>query len=273
MNNITKHVSLKLYLSLMNQLETYLVTGDQEMTKKDRAQWLTHLTTVLANFETVKCDFATPETLEHAQNLISEVRRLLSSQLQAANDGLEFAYTQEDDKTNSTVLSMKEVEDQLTETEYQLRSVEITNRALKRGDDQALLDLGYTRAEIVQLKKLKETGVAGFPKTTVDYLSVKVLDLRKLLKRKKDQLQNQSINFVCEKFTFYEEREEFVIDFLAGTPLTEVANLVKSYAFVYNEKDDVWCRKVTRHSKIKCHDLLDKLNLLDEYCISSDNND
>jgi len=130
------------------------------------------------------------------------------------------------------------------------------NKALRKNDDNALYELGFTEKEIKSLKKPDFCGAIGYRSyelsnnnAEIKRISNRISDLEKLR-------SSDPINYDSNDFSMKTENGQIKIFFYCGKPTEETRVILKRSAFKWSRTQDAWVRKVTANAVVSSQNLL-----------------
>lgn len=163
---------------------------------------------------------------------------------------------------NSPESELERVRLNLTQREEAQEQMKAANVALRKGDDAALEDLGFTAEQIAGLKKPDFAGRTGFPDYKLTNNNAEIRRLRERLKSAEDRMaeaaagpvetERQGVRMV-EDAT--DDRLRLIFD---GKPDEEVRNDLKANGFRWSPKNEAWQRQLTDNARAAAKQVLNK---------------
>lgn len=163
---------------------------------------------------------------------------------------------------NSPESELERVRLNLSQREELQETMKAANAALRKGDDDALADLGFSEAEIADLKKPDFAGRKGFPDYRLTNNNAEIRRLRERLKSAEERMQDAVAGPVETERPGVKIVEDATDDRLRlifdGKPSEEVRNDLKANGFKWSPKNDAWQRQLTANAKYAAKQVLDK---------------
>lgn len=163
---------------------------------------------------------------------------------------------------NSPESQLERVRLNLSQREEQQETMKAANAALRKGDDAALEDLGYTPEQIAELKKPDFAGRKGFPDYKLVNNNAEIRRLRERLKsaeERMDAAQAGPVETEREGVRMVEDatddRLRLIFD---GKPSEAVREDLKANGFKWSPKNEAWQRQLTDNAKAAANKVLDK---------------
>jgi len=133
------------------------------------------------------------------------------------------------------------------------------NRAIRKGNDQALIDLGYTDGQIAEIKKPDFAGRIGFADYALQNNNAEIRRTKKRIEEIKKLHNREPIDYSCEDFRMGVDNGRVQVSFTGGKPSEQVRALLKSYSFKWSRFSESWVRKATLNGVCSAERLCDEL--------------
>lgn len=133
------------------------------------------------------------------------------------------------------------------------------NKAIKAGNDQALLDLGLPPEQIENLKAGDYAGRVGFAPYALQNNNAEIRRLKKRIDDLMALYNAEPIDYENDDFSMSVDNGQIVIDFKDGKPAEEVRKLLRSKAFKWSRHRQLWVRKVTINALAEAERLIERL--------------
>ncbi|MEE8058008.1 MAG: DUF3560 domain-containing protein [Pseudomonadales bacterium] len=138
-------------------------------------------------------------------------------------------------------------------------TMKAANRALKKGNDPALVELGFDDAMIGQIKKPDFGGRTGFASYQLQNNNAEIRRTQQRIKELEALRNSEPLAFCCEDFSLSVDNGRLVIDFPNGKPSEPVRSLVKGAGFKWSRYQTAWVRKATANAVASAKYLLPRL--------------
>jgi len=127
-------------------------------------------------------------------------------------------------------------------------NMKAVNKAIRANNDQALADLGYDEAQIIELKKPDFCGRVGFPSYMLQNNNANIKRMKDRIKSveatRKIEIDDQFSNGVTVSIS---DDDKIVIDF-GFKPDEATRSILKSNAFKWSRYRSAWVRKLTANA-------------------------
>lgn len=163
---------------------------------------------------------------------------------------------------NSPESELESIRLRLAEREETQEAMKAANVALRKGDDAALEDLGFTAEQIAQLKKGDFAGRKGFPDYKLTNNNAEIRRLRERLTEAEARLaaaqagptetERAGVRIVEDA---QDDRLRLIFD---GKPSEEVREALKAAGFKWSPKSGAWQRQLTDNAKGAARRVLDR---------------
>lgn len=128
-------------------------------------------------------------------------------------------------------------------------TMKAANKALKTGNDSALIALGLSQEVIEDIKKPDFQGKTGFASYSLTNNNANIRTTKKRIAELETIHTSEPINFKSDFFDMFIEDGQIRVNFHAGKPSDEVRELVKrTYSFKWSRYSGMWVRKVTANA-------------------------
>lgn len=142
-------------------------------------------------------------------------------------------------------------------------TMKAANKALRKGDDQALADLGFTALQIVELKTPNCFKQVGFPDYSLKNNNANIRRVRQRIASIEALHQSEPFSFNNDHFSINVEDGRVRVIFHDGKPSDEVRALVKSHGFKWSRYATAWVRKATPNAMHAAERLCDALKAVE----------
>lgn len=163
---------------------------------------------------------------------------------------------------NSPEAELESVRLRLAEREDLQESMKAANAALRKGDDAALKELGFTAEQIADLKKPDFAGRKGFPDYRIANNNAEIRRLRERLASAEERMQDAAAGPVETERAGVKMVEDATDDRLRlifdGKPSEEVRNDLKANGFKWSPRNEAWQRQLTDNARYAAKQVLDK---------------
>jgi len=163
---------------------------------------------------------------------------------------------------NSPESELERVRLNLTQREELQEQMKAANAALRKGDDAALEDLGFTAEQIAELKKPDFAGRTGFPAYRLSNNNAEIARLRERLKSAEERMAAAQAGPVEQEYNGVRMVEDATDDrlrlYFDGKPSDAVREDLKAAAFKWSPKNEAWQRQLTPAAKYAAKQVLDK---------------
>ncbi len=150
----------------------------------------------------------------------------------------------------------------LTQREELQEQMKAANAALRKDDDAALEDLGFTAEQIAELKKPDFAGRTGFPAYRLSNNNAEIARLRERLKSAEERMAAAQAGPVEQEYNGVRMVEDATDDrlrlYFDGKPNDAVREDLKAAAFKWSPKNEAWQRQLTPAAKYAAKQVLDK---------------
>lgn len=151
----------------------------------------------------------------------------------------------------------------LSQREEQQEMMKAANVALRKGDDAALEDLGFTAEQIADLKKPDFAGRKGFPDYKLTNNNAEIRRLRERLKDAESRMEAAAAGPAEREVAGVRVVEDATADrirlYFDGKPSEEVLDTLKSNGFRWSPKEGAWQRQLTDNARRAADDVLAKM--------------
>lgn len=162
---------------------------------------------------------------------------------------------------NSPESELERVRLNLTQREEQQELMKAANAALRKDDDAALEDLGFTAEQIADLKKGSKWD-RGFPAYKLTNNNAEIRRLRERLKSAEERMQDAAAGPVETERAGVKIVEDATDDRLRllfdGKPSEAVREDLKANGFKWSPKNEAWQRQLTDNARRAANEVLDK---------------
>ena len=141
------------------------------------------------------------------------------------------------------------------------QTMKAANKAIKAGNNQALIDLGLNPEK---LKAPDFAGRVGFPSYRLTNNNAEINRLKKRIASIKKLRTSKPLEFECDAFNVGVDNGQIVINFTSGKPSDEVRTHLKGAAFKWSRYQSAWVRKATENALYTADSLLGKLKNIAE---------
>lgn len=160
--------------------------------------------------------------------------------------------------------ALAKLREQLAERERQQATMKAANRAIRANDDKALAALGFSDAEVAELKKGDSVGRVGFADFQLTNNNAQIRRLKGRIEELEDLYQCEPIEHEHEDFAVEVSEGRVAVDFTAGKPCQEAREIVKRNGFRFSRRlGNLWTRKATHNGIGAAHLVIEQLEALE----------
>jgi hypothetical protein len=179
-------------------------------------------------------------TLERSQNLMF---KMVDDYKKADHDEQKAASVGAGGISSDDPEAIRKIKEELIDLEAKQERMKAVNKHLKKGDDAALLAMGYTEAVILKLKTPDFAGRPGYPDYAITNNGANIRRLKKriedLTAKAGDITTEQTINNVRIVDSVEDNRLQL---FFPGKPSEEIRAKLKSAGFRWSPYAGAWQR-------------------------------
>lgn len=121
----------------------------------------------------------------------------------------------------------------------------LINKALRRGDDAAILALGYSEKNLALLKAPDFAGRVGIPDYELTNSRAEIRRLKQRIADINDLYNSTPLNHECDDLKIYIDGGRVCVEFKCGKPNEAARNIMKREAFHWSRTACAWTRKAT----------------------------
>jgi len=155
--------------------------------------------------------------------------------------------------------AVTKLQEQVAELEQRQERMKAANRALRRGDDAALLTQGFSEAQIAKLKQPDFCGRTGFP----DYaLQNNNANIRRIKQRIEELSKRPTVDTerqVKGVQVIEDAGENRMCLVFPGKPTLDVRKNLRAHGFIWSPTRVAWVRKLNNAARYAAQCVLDAL--------------
>ncbi|MBR9871479.1 MAG: DUF3560 domain-containing protein [Gammaproteobacteria bacterium] len=141
--------------------------------------------------------------------------------------------------------AIKKLKAKLQKLENLQMLMKLANKALKKGDNATLAELGFDEGQIAELRKPDFAGRVGFASYQLQNNGAEIRRTKKRIEELELLRNSKPLEFENEDFSICIDNGRVVVKFPGGKPSAEVCSMMKAVAFKWSRYQGAWVRKAT----------------------------
>lgn len=156
--------------------------------------------------------------------------------------------------------AIEKLSKKLAKLEETQQTMKEANRLIRRGDIEALGELGFTTEQAQELAAPDFSGRVGFPPYALQNNNAEIRRIKQRIKSLEALRNSEPLEYENDDFRVFVEEGRVVFDFTHGKPSDEARTILKSAAFKFSRRaGGLWVRKATHAAMNRAEDVIKSL--------------